>query len=717
MVLIHLVALMLVAAEPGPLDAFRANYASTRVNTEFLFEVGTASRELVTGGGLWTTNQVGFVEDAVRRVAGRWECDGTTEHLVCAPSGKEAEEAAHAARSKAAQQPIIAEQPPLEVLFDGEAAAWHLMDEGSSTIQLGYIEHPPFLHHGPYMWFGPFPFLLSLRKDYGELKPTRKLATIGGHSTELEIYKHTNPNIWEQMEIYYDSSIGYLPRFHRVIAMVKDGTGESMAMVKDMYMTDARSCSVGGFVPTEWYVASYRIDHFERDYPDYDAGTVLKPASAQLTLTRYRTTSFQDRKGAVYMDQLKDLRFIGGVGGVVPIKDSPATLTLHQLKSRLTQRKMTAPKVPVGPGVDFAELNEDTRANSTNYWYALFPAILIALVSIYFTRRKGIAKLCLIFACLLAAPGCGYGGSPVVHLAASFDRTNFLNETNAQWLPLSLVVRNEGNQPVQIFEINGGCSCRKVDQSQMPALLKPGQNLKLPVQIQDSRNSEPQYITFSYNTDHGTLNTSATLHVVPKHLVRPAAVTLNVLEDEEGIFELTHRVVYRSDMQSTETRLVVPPVFAETGRTISEGKLDTLSGYSFRDTIYSFRLKDQEFGLQKDSIILKEPDHGKILDVAVVYRRTKFLHSAPETVYLGIAPVRVFLRCPDESVELTQVKSAPKGVRAVLSSANELIIRLGDDAPEIINGIVKVGTTAKTKDPELCIPVIRYARGAQGSAS
>ena len=85
-------------------------------------------------------------------------------------------------------------------------------------------------------------------------------------------------------------------------------------------------------------------------------------------------------------------------------------------------------------------------------------------------------------------------------------------------------------------------------------------------------------------------------------------------------------------------------------------------------------------------------------------------------MYLGVSPVRI------SHVSRRVGGADPRHIDpawsvATLSSTNEVIIRLGGDAPDIINGVVKVLTTAKSQDPELRIPVIRYSRRAPGPAS
>ena len=52
-------------------------------------------------------------------------------------------------------------------------------------------------------------------------------------------------------------------------------------------------------------------------------------------------------------------------------------------------------------------------------------------------------------------------------------------------------------------------------------------------------------------------------------------------------------------------------------------------------------------------------------------------------------------RCPDEAVESTRVLSKPEGVKAVISSPRELVFRLDDKAPAVIDGVVEVTTDAQ----------------------
>ncbi len=95
----------------------------------------------------------------------------------------------------------------------------------------------------------------------------------------------------------------------------------------------------------------------------------------------------------------------------------------------------------------------------------------------------------------------------------------------------------------------------------------------------------------------------------------------------------------------------------------------------------------------------------------MVWQRVPYLSSTPAKINLGSRPIRAFLRCPDEAVELTRVLSAPRGIKAVVSSTREVTVAADGDAPEIMSGSVEIGTTAQNRPP-LRIPVVRYAPSA-----
>ena len=109
---------------------------------------------------------------------------------------------------------------------------------------------------------------------------------MNGYRTEVEIYTQNTDDV-RSLEVHYDPSIGYLPRYARVC-----GPGNPTRYgVKEMYMLDARPCKAGGFVPFEWYSVSYFVDNFPRRFPAYDHKTVLKPSYHLVGIGHYKAAA------------------------------------------------------------------------------------------------------------------------------------------------------------------------------------------------------------------------------------------------------------------------------------------------------------------------------------------------------------------------------------------------------------------------------------------
>ncbi|MGC8643605.1 MAG: hypothetical protein ACP5XB_27420, partial [Isosphaeraceae bacterium] len=173
-------------------------------------------------------------------------------------------------------------------------------------------------------------------------------------------------------------------------------------------------------------------------------------------------------------------------------------------------------------------------------------------------------------------------------------------------------------------------------------------------------------------------------------------------------FELVHRAVYRSDAPEPRVELKLPHGFESTSIGTVNKAVAFAPGFMYADATYRVSMHDKQTGLRKESIVLVGADGRRILEVPVVWQRFPFLSTVPSRVFLGLQPVRVFLRCLDEDVELASIASAPAGVRATLASSRELTVCLADHAPRIINGEIEVRTTAAARPP-LKVLVIRYA--------
>jgi hypothetical protein len=232
--------------------------------------------------------------------------------------------------------------------------------------------------------------------------------------------------------------------------------------------------------------------------------------------------------------------------------------------------------------------------------------------------------------------------------------------------------------------------------------------LRVRVGLRDRGDYEPQRANITFDTDHGRIITPAELYVLPRHHASPETVTLNVQGDSEpAAIEVVHRVVGCENWSEVEPRVVPEGAVSVTKLGTRSGRVAWAPQLTYTDVTYRFSIQDPKFGLHTAAIKWEEPSGQVLVEVPVVWNRVPYLSSTPERVILGKRAVRVFLRCPDESIELTQVLSAPHGVKAVVSSPREFTVRLDETAPGIIDSLIEVGTTAEGQPP-LRIPVVRY---------
>ena len=703
---------------PGPLDAFRANYASIKVDLEYVYRKGGVDAATVADGRLWRERPLNFVGDPRLAVVGRWSCDGEVEWYYFSSPEEVLEAGRKQPKVLGAMVPYV---PEHEGIYDGVTLAGHLlhddvtMDRGQ-VIQVWNNRSPGFLSmgKGPFFWWISYPFPQILEVHFPGATPTRRKAERDGHPTEVEIYHRTIKGGWHQIEVSYDPAIGYLPRYARMVVFSGDKTGlvktAYEGLVKETYLVEARPCAAGGVVPTEWYDTSYEIDGFQRRYPGYNDDTLLAP-SGGAALGHFKVTSFRDRAAPVTLTHLEEIRWIASAGGRVPLPPGTSALTLPDVKKALGTR-LTNPKPAALPklNVDEAEMRQYSRPPARRWSPYLYGALggVILLVSLFVWRRRRSLSALLG---LLGMAGCGMGEQPAAKLTAAFTQPRLLYNLNDPAIPLTLVVKNEGNQALRIFKAEGGCACRQVDQSRFPTLLKPSGELPLTVSISPGRASLPQSFNFAFETNWGSLVVPVYLHALPRHQLSPETPSCNALnEGDEWTFEIVHRSIREASEPQIATELrALEPRFAIEKTGVHSGQVGMAPEFVYEDTTYRITLVDHNLGLHKSELVLQDLAENQPLLVApTVWQRVAYLSSVPDRVPLGAHPVRVFLRCPDESVELTRVLSAPEGVKAVVSSPREVTVRLDENAPGIIDSLVEVGTTAEGWPP-LRIPVVRYA--------
>ena len=692
-----LVVASVAQAEPGPLDAFRANYAAIHAKLDYEFTSGLAAPDVIADGRLWG-DDVGFVSDPERATLGRWACDGNAEYFDCGAAGGKANED-RVYRSTGGMAMMTRQR--FQLLYDGEMSLYR--DRQTANVDAMVTNDPGPLSEaiGPYAWGHVYPFPTFLARQFPGMRPERRPATRGGHATEVEIYRREQEDGWHQVEVSYDPSIGSNPRYCRLLKWVAK---DDRLFVKEAYVVKADVCSAGGFVPTEVRKTAYRVDRFSRNYPKFDDNTSFT-ATDQVELDRFVATRFVDFVGPAKIEDTAGVTFLTSYGGPRKIPGGLLNaMTIPAVKAALGTRLTAAP--PPMPHLDVAEQNEFNTQRGRPWWPYLIGglAAVAALGAAGYARKRALAVVALIG--LLPAAGCGTAGPPAPRLSGAFDRPQLLYDPGRP-LQLTLTLKNDGNRPLRIRAVNGGCTCRRVDPAPFPATLKVGQSLNVGVSLNDDRSFAPQNITFTADSDQGSLNFPASLHALPSHHVSPIAPANNSLVEGQGWeFDLVHRELSDGTSPTHPATLTFPAEFAATrGQTVA-GSVANLPKFAFKDTTYHVTLKDDRLGLCKAPILLRAGDRT-LFEVPVIWKRSRYLSTAPERVSLGTRPVRVFLRCPDEAVELTRVLSAPAGIRAVVSSPRELTVSPGDEAPPVLDGYVEVGTTAEGKPP-LRVQIVRY---------
>ncbi len=480
------------------------------------------------------------------------------------------------------------------------------------------------------------------------------------------------------------------------------------AYIKEFYLVSAAMIG-DGFVPSEWYETFFELERFNKRYPAYDEETVVEPVE-QFGIGHFKITQVNKTVRPVQLRDIAKIRSLTGIGGRVELAATPRTLGLADVTSRLG-RKMLTPSVTVLPHLDEAELNElgDNSRSYRGYFYALGGVMMLLLVGWLFRRGRRRAMAVAIPLGLLTWSGCGPAGNPSPHLAAAFTQTRVVYDANGGGLKMTLVVKNDGNQPIKIINANGGCTCRQVDQSRFPSNLRPGSSLSIPVNLNDRRSPGPENVVFTFETDRGLINTPTKLYALAAHQLNPETPTNNgVREHGDWGFDLVHRHVFAADASAATTVLNFPAEFAAKKVGSHSGRVGGANEFAFVDTTYRVELVNKALGMHKSGIQLRSTDGRTLVDAPVLWRRLTFLNHTPELVMLSERPVRVFLRCDDEAIELTRVLSETPGVKAVLASPREVSISLGDGAPPVIDGHVTVATNAAGQPP-LDIRVIRYS--------
>ena len=473
---------------------------------------------------------------------------------------------------------------------------------------------------GPFYWWGKCRFPIVIEEEFKYARVNRAQSLVNGYRTEVEIYTQKTDDV-RSLDIHYDPSIGYLPRYPRVCGPANRTTHG----VKEMYMLDARPCAAGGFVPFEWYSVSYYVDNFPRRFPAYDHNTVLKPSYHLVGIGHYKALRMTDRKKTVTLEKLTGITRIATNEGAVSLRSIPDRMGLDEVESRL-QSVFAHPKHPP-PAVDTDELRRFMKPPVRNTgWYSVLVGGLVftmILAGFLVLRHRGLFFLLILV--LPISPGCG--GSPsssAPQLAAEVSPSLIIYELNKSLLDVTLLVTNKSTQNVKLFQASGGCSCRKIDQRCLPADLKPGQGVALPIRLADDGSYDPRGFVLALLTDHGPRERLVKYVALPRHRLSPGSINLGTLidgqEEKEVYFDLVHREVFERGKPHAETSLQVPPQFSMESTGSHETDLLEDRGLVYVDKSYRLTLRNKDYGLNKSVVRLNGLTDRGIVESAIIWQ-------------------------------------------------------------------------------------------------
>ncbi len=263
-----------------------------------------------------------------------------------------------------------------------------------------------------------------------------------------------------------------------------------------------------------------------------------------------------------------------------------------------------------------SELGELDKGPSGAWWpYIVGLVVVLAAVAVFVRRRRRrVVVAALAFALLLAESGCGTVSAPIVKLTGSYQESFFFVDPRPHEPPMALVVRNDGNQPLRLLKADGGCSCRKVDQSVFPVALKPGNSVTVRVDLSMTPVTKPQSSQFQFDTDKGPLFVTALFFTLLSHELSPETIVNSLMyEPDDWTFNVTHRVVHRADHAQPEFALRFPSEFKFAQGATRSGRVGGAPDYAYEETDYTLSLSDHGLGDHKSSLSVVEPRTKVIL--------------------------------------------------------------------------------------------------------
>ena len=637
-------AAVMVAGSPGPVDGLKGNNAGLSVEVRYTYVSGIMSKQDVVSGKLWNESDVAFAENPAMTIEGIWATDGSTEYYQF---GSPAERIKEMKRKK----PIIIEGeqgkftertyvPRTEAIWDGKNLAGHLIDESpeqDSTINVWATGEVGYLAFGksPFFWFANDPFPAALTKLLPDVKPRVITSVRLGKQLDVEIYHLPRGKGWASYEISYDSSIGFLPKYARLSIL----RSQKSIQVREMYLTRSEITRTGSFVPTEWYETSFTVKHLGVEESSYDDMTAIIP-EGNVFVGHFKVHKIIEKPEAIAIRNMNNVRSLSAIGGEVRVAKGSA-LTFGKIKSVLGRKIDNAASRAI-LNVDSAEVWK-YRSTRRSFWPWILTGLAVIVLAILGTRhRRGTTTLMSVGLAVFLS-GCGHLGDPVVKLSGDFTKkTVLLDNLVDNYQTLDLYLKNAGNVNIQIFEIDGGCSCRKVDGSRFPLMLPPGKSVTIPVSIQNKKTSLPQAVNFVVHSNHGQLFVPTDYTFLSTFFLDPETPNYGSLsEDGSWDFDVTKRSIHHGDGEQPKTKLSVPDGFQAVLRSSHSGIVDAEKSFVFEDEVYRISLVNKDLGPHKAVLALLDEKGTVLSESKISWTRLPYLSSIPETIFWAIRLPRI----------------------------------------------------------------------------
>jgi len=378
-----LVLAILGGTSPTAADGFRANLNSVKVETEFNYKFGVFDWNYPNS--YYTGTIKNSDSDPIAKptfvVDGLWGCDGKTERFFI-PDELAAQNKAHKTL------------PPYDILFDGNTFAFLEGNKKKFFVSISRTNSLPLSVFGPFEWWR-CTLAGILDTEFPRISPTTQDKIFNKYSYKYCSYVKVLDKNWERLEIYFDPSWNFVPRFARIMSF---NSKTDNLHVKDVLAIDAVQCKAGGFFPTQWYDRSFSVSNLNRKQPGFSetSDTMDLATDGRVVFGHFKVNSYRDTNVPVSLKLGPHVKLIGGLGGTVPIPSSQPTM--QDLTRELGPKIDSNPSSPK-LNIDKAEINKN-EPRERIFPYKSLVASLVSLSCIVLLFRRFRARRLMLLAFL-----------------------------------------------------------------------------------------------------------------------------------------------------------------------------------------------------------------------------------------------------------------------------------------------------------------------------